>query len=109
MRSVFSDEKKLSIAALWIWRWEIDPARHGTPTETRPPVLRDEYELHVTSFAKKAAAILTRRRNTICARCVCLCLEQAEETAGIGWGIVMTRYVSHGTFTEGHAEGGICR
>ena len=44
-----------------------------------------------------------------CTRCVCLCLEQAEETAGIGWGIVVTRHVSHGTFTEGHAEGGICR
>ena len=34
---------------------------------------------------------LARSRSTFCTRCVCLCLEQAEETAGIGWGIVVTR------------------
>ena len=46
---------------------------------------------------------------TFCTRCVCLCLEQVEEKAGVRWGIVVTRHVSQGAFTKGHAEGGICR
>ena len=44
---------------------------------------------------------------SFCARCIRLSLEQAKETAGIGWGIVMTPHVSHGAFTEDHTKGGI--
>jgi hypothetical protein len=44
-----------------------------------------------------------------CTRCVCLCLEQIEDKAGVRWGIVVTRYVGRGAFTKCHAEGGICR
>src|ERR1700687_4980106 len=54
---------------------------------------------------------VARRRNCkpFSTRRVCLCLEQVEEKTGVGWGIVVTRYVSHGKFTKGHAESGICR
>src|SRR5438067_1227567 len=43
---------------------------------------------------------LRRSSKPFCARCVCLSLEQVEEPAGVGCGIEVTRYASHGTFTE---------
>src|SRR5258705_6596417 len=62
-----------------------------------------DFREHLLSVARR------RSSKPFCARRVCLCLEQAKQTSGIGWGVVMTCYVSHGTFTEGQAEGGICR
>jgi hypothetical protein len=52
---------------------------------------------------------LRRSSKPFCARYACLCLEQTEETAGIGRSIVVTACVSHGAFTEEHAKGGIRR
>jgi hypothetical protein len=44
-----------------------------------------------------------RSSKPFCARRVCFRLEQAEETTGVGWSIIVTRYVSRGNFTEAHA------
>jgi hypothetical protein len=53
------------------------------------------------SVMRERLPSVARRRTSkpFCAGRVCLFLEQAEETAGIGWGIVVTRYVGLGMFT----------